>query len=178
MWDPERLPSSAHLREDLPTKMFEDLAAILDDSYSRQAAISSFTSPLGRHLMPNDLFMALRDQCEDTAFQFNYEEGSKAVVQYLSHLVSNFYYALTGKTRMRLEYYTERHTLLNQVISDFSYEVGRVHILGQAKSSKVFNHFIEELVQQMVDGSSAPVCVELVQTNYNGYKAVLATWFV
>jgi hypothetical protein len=169
MWDPERLPSSAHLREDLPTKMLEDLAAILGHSYSGQAAMTSFTNRRGRNLTPNDVFMSLQDLCASLAFRFNCEEGAKALSQCLSYLVIDIYYVLTGK---KLMYQTGSSS---QVISDFAYVVDDgVHILGEAMSPKVFNHFIGELVRQMRDGSSAHVCVESAQTNYDGYNAILA----
>jgi hypothetical protein len=39
---------------------------------------------------------------------------------------------------------------LGQVISNFSYKVdGQLHILGQIKSLKAFDHFIGELMKQM-----------------------------
>ncbi len=51
-------------------------------------------------------------------------------------------------------YQTEQPTSFSQVISDFTYEVDdRVHILGEAKSPNVFDHFIGELMGQMRDGS-------------------------
>ena len=45
VWDPERLPLEAHLCGDLQTRMLDDLAAILDHSYSDQAAKTEFINP-------------------------------------------------------------------------------------------------------------------------------------
>jgi hypothetical protein len=63
----------------------------------------------------------------------------------------------------------------SQVVSDFSYRVGdAVHILREAMSPKVFNHFIGDFMGQMRDGSPAQLCFESVLTTYSGYKAILA----
>ncbi len=106
--------------------------------------------PLEAHLC-GDLQMLLREQCARRALQSNYEGGAKALSECLSKLVFDIYYALTGRELM---YQTEQPTSFSQVISDFTYEVDdRVHILGEAKSPNVFDHFIGELMGQMRDGS-------------------------
>jgi hypothetical protein len=127
---------------------------------------------VGRHFTPNDVFLLLREQCARRAFQSNYEGGAKALSECHSNLVFDIYYALTGRELM---YQTEQPASSSQVISDFTYEVDdRVHILGGAKSPRVFDHFIGELMGQMRDGSPVQLCVESTPTNYSGYKAMLA----
>jgi hypothetical protein len=171
LWKPERLPSSAHLCEGLPSKMFEHLGTILDQYYADQVARTSFTNYRGRNITPNDCIELLRDHCARQELQFNYEGGSNALSQHLSDLVYDIYYVLTGQ---ELHYRTEQPTPFSQVVSDFSYRVGsRVHILGGVESPKSFNHFIGELMEQMGDGSAAPLCFESVPTTYSGYKAIL-----
>jgi len=144
LWKPERLPSSVHLCEYLPTKMLEHLGAILDQSYSDQAARTSFTNHRGRTFTPNNILERLRDDCVDQHFRFNYEDEPKALSRYLSSLVCNLYHAMTGR---RLVYRAEQRATLNQAVSDFSYQVdGGLHTLGEDKSPKVFNHFIGQLM--------------------------------
>ena len=126
---------------------------------------------LDRNVMPNDSLVALQEQCIRQYFPFNYEEGSKALSPCLSHLVHNIYHALTGQ---ELVHRTEQRTSFSQVASDFSYRLGdKLHILGEAKSPKAFNHFIGKLVEQIRDGSPIPLCSEPVPTAYGGYKAIL-----
>ena len=43
-WDPERLPPSAHLVENLPSRMQEHLGDIIDQHFSDKAASTSFTN--------------------------------------------------------------------------------------------------------------------------------------
>src|SRR5712692_6184597 len=83
VWDPERLPLEAHLCGDLQTRMLDDLAAILDHSYSDQAAKTEFINPWGCHFTPNDVFLLLREQCARRALQSNYEGGAKALSECL-----------------------------------------------------------------------------------------------
>ena len=65
-------------------------------------------------------------------------------------------------------------TSSSQVVTDFSYQAGdELHIIGVAKSPKVFDHFIGELMEQMRDGSPARLDVESVPTAYDGYKGYL-----
>lgn len=101
------------------------------------------------------------------------KKDQRALSLCLSHLVHNVYHALTGQ---ELVYRTEQRTsqAFGQVVSDFSYRLGdRVHILGEAKSPKAFNHFIGKLVEQTRDGSPALLCSEPVPTAYGGYEAIL-----
>ena len=174
LWDPQRLPPSAHLCDDLAGKMLEDLAAILDRSYSSQAGRANFTNILHRNTTPNDILSSLQLQCAARKFPFHYEGGAKAISDSLSLAVFSIFHALTGK---ELTYQVELPTSSGQVISDFSYKVdGLLHILGQAKSPKAFDHFIGELMQQMRGESpaSTPLCTESAPTTYRGYKAMLA----
>jgi hypothetical protein len=167
-----RLPTSAHLCEDLPIKILEDLAFILDHLYPDQVARTSFINVLGDNVTPNDLFASLRRGCALQAFSFNYESGPKALLQSLSHFVHDIYHALTGKT---LSYEAEQSVGWRQVITDGTYEVNnRVHILVEAKSPRVFNRFIGELIHQMRDGSPAQLCVGSKPSKYCGYKAILS----
>ncbi|KAI0272858.1 hypothetical protein BGY98DRAFT_150141 [Russula aff. rugulosa BPL654] len=57
-WDPERLPPSAHLFENLPSRMHEHLRVIIDQHFSDQAARTSFTNRRGRSVTPNDVIEA------------------------------------------------------------------------------------------------------------------------
>ena len=151
--------------------MTENASELLDQPHADQVARTSFTNMLDRNVMPNDSLVALQEQCIRQYFPFNYEEGSKALSLCLSHLVHNIYHALTGQ---ELVHRTERHTSFSQVASDFSYRLGdKLHILGEAKSPKAFNHFIGKLVEQIRDGSPIPLCSEPVPTAYGGYKAIL-----
>jgi hypothetical protein len=151
--------------------MLGHLRVILEQSYPEQLARTGFANTWGRNVTPNDVLETLQEQCARRAFQFNYEGGSKAISQCLADMVYDIYHVLTGQ---ELEYRAEQCTSFSQVASDFSYRVGNgLHILGEDKSPKVFNHFIGELMGQMRDGSSAPLCFESIPTTYNGYKAIL-----
>jgi hypothetical protein len=50
LWKPERLPPSAHLCKDLPSKMLEHLGAILDQSYADRVATTGFMNRWGRNV--------------------------------------------------------------------------------------------------------------------------------
>jgi hypothetical protein len=171
LWKPERLPPSAHLCEDLPSKMLEHLGAILDQSYADQVARTRFTNCRGRNFTPNDCIELLRDHCARQELQFDCEGGSNSFSQHLSDLVYDIYHVLTGQ---ELQYRADQPSPFSQVVSYFSYQVDSgVHILGGVESPKVFNRFIGELIDQMGDGSPAPLCFESAPSTYGGYKAIL-----
>jgi hypothetical protein len=153
--------------------MLEDLATMLDRSYSDQAARTSLTDPWGDDVTtPNDMFVKLRKDCRYAPFQLNYEGGSTAISDYLAHLVSGIYHGLTGN---RSRYRVRERTYSNQVISDFSYRVdGGVKILGEVKSPLLFDYFIGALIDKMRDGSPAKLCIESAPTTYHGYQSILA----
>src|SRR5258708_38670346 len=73
LWDPQRLPPSAHLCDDLAGKMLEDLAAILDRSYSSQAARANFTNILPPQTTPNHNLPSIQLQLATPPFPFRYE---------------------------------------------------------------------------------------------------------
>jgi hypothetical protein len=96
-WDPERLPPSAQLFEDLPSRMHEHLGAIIDQHFSDQAARTSFTNRRGRSVTPNDVVEDLRDRCTSFTFNLSHETETRAITEYLSYQVVVVYKALTGK---------------------------------------------------------------------------------
>ncbi|KAI0298933.1 hypothetical protein BC826DRAFT_89668 [Russula brevipes] len=146
LWKPKRLPLFAHLHSDLQTKMLD--------------------------VTPRDMFLALRTQCSYAPFRLNYEGGSTALSDYLAHLVSGIYHALTGNMS---SYEVQERSSSNQVISDFSYQVDdRVKILGEVKSPLTFDYFIGAFMDQMRDGSPAKLCIESAPTIYRGYESIFA----
>jgi hypothetical protein len=93
--------------------------------------------------------MTLRGQCAREAFQMNYEEGENVLLRCLSHLVFDIYYALS--------YWID----------------GGLYVLGEAKSPKVFDELVGELMRQMGDGSPTQLCVDSMQNQLRRLQAHL-----
>jgi hypothetical protein len=168
-WDPERLPRSAHLFEDLPSRMQEHLRVIIDQHFSDQAARTGFTDRGGFSVTPNCVVRLLRRQC--AIWTWSYEAAPRAITIYLSHSVKVIYEALTGKW---LDVQLQEHTSNSSVITDhiFRFDDG-IKILWGDKSPRTFDRFIGELMVQMRDRSTVELCIEPEATTYRGYKAIL-----
>ncbi|KAI0272872.1 hypothetical protein BGY98DRAFT_1099750 [Russula aff. rugulosa BPL654] len=170
-WDPERLPSAAHLFEDLPSRMHEHLRVIIDQHFSDQAARTSFKNRQGRSITPDHVIESLRDNCADYTFYLSYETGTRTITEYLSCSVKVVYAALTGNF---LDVQGQEPSSNGAVITDrvFQFDDG-IKILWAEKSSRAFDRFIGELMEQMRDRSAVELCIEPVATTYRGYKAIL-----
>jgi hypothetical protein len=170
-WDPKRLPPSAHLFEDLPCRIQEHLGVIIDQHFSDQASRTSFTNRRGRSVTPDKVVEDLRDRCAISTFNLSYEAGTRAITEHLSYLVIVLYEVLTGNW---LDIQSQQRTIDSSVITDrvFRFDDG-IKILWGDKSSRAFDRFIGELMEQMRGGSPVELCVEPVATTYHGYKAIL-----
>jgi len=169
-WDPGRLPSSAHLSEDLPSKMQKHLGVIVDQHFSDQAS-KTFMNRRFIRVTPDDVLGGLRDRCTDWTFNLSHEAATRSIADYLSYVVKVIYEALTGKI---LDLLVQQYTIDSSVITDRVFRFDdRVKILWGNKSSRAFDRFIGELVEQMRDGSPLDLCIEPVATTYRGYKAIL-----
>jgi hypothetical protein len=176
-WDPERLPPSAHLFEDLPFRIHEHLGAIIDQHYSEQAARTSFTNRRGRTVAPNYLLEVLRDYCASCTFNLSCESKTGAITEHLSVLVKVVYATLVhaALTGNYLDVDGQGRTSDGAVITDHIFQVDHgIKILWADKSSRAFDGFIGELMGQVRDGSAVELCTESVATTYHGYKAILA----
>lgn len=170
-WDPERLPPSAHLFEDLPSRMREHLGVIINQHYPTQAARATFTNRSGYSVTPNDVIQGLRARCASWIFNLSHETATGAITEYLSYEVNVIYQALTGNF---LHVRGQEHTSDSSVITDRGFRFdGGIKILWGDKSSRAFDKFIGELMEQMRDGSAAELCTEPVATTYRGYKAIM-----
>jgi hypothetical protein len=170
-WDPERLPPSAHLFEDLPSRMQEHLGVLIDQCFSDQAARTSFTNCSGRTFTPDDVLGDLREHCMAWTFDLSNEGATQLIVGPLSYQVIVIYEALTGDwLNVRIgEYTSDRSVITDRV---FRLDDG-TKILWREKSSRAFDRFIGELMEQMRDRSPVELCTEPVATTYRGYKAIL-----
>jgi hypothetical protein len=170
-WDPERLPPSARLVEDLPSKIQEHLGVIVDQHFSDQVARTTFTNRRGRSVKPDDVVEDLRDRCTNWTFNLSYEAATRATTEYISYQVRVIYEALTGNW---LDVQSQQYTVDSSVITDrvFRFDDG-IKILWGDKSSRSFDRFIGELMEQMRDGSPVELCTEPVASTYRGYKAIL-----
>jgi hypothetical protein len=139
-WDPERLPLSAHLSEDLPSRMQEHLGVIIDQHFSDQVARTSFTNRRGRSVKPDDVLEDLRDRSTGLFFNMSYEAAPLAVTEGLSYQVKVIYDALTGKW---LDVRYQQSTINSLVITDrvFGFD-GGIKILWGEKSPRAFDRFI------------------------------------
>jgi hypothetical protein len=171
-WDPERLPPSAHLFKNLPSRMHEHLRVIIDQHFSDQAARTSFTNRRGRSVTPNNVIEDLRDRCDfGGTFNLSYEGRTGAIAESLACLVKVVHAALTGNF---LDVQPQERSSNGAVITDhvFQFDDG-IKILRADKSSRAFDRFIGELMEQMRDRSAVELCNESVATTYRGYKAIL-----
>ena len=170
-WDPEKLPSAAHLFEDLPSRMHEHLRVIIDQHFSDQAARTSFKNREGRSVTPVHVIERLRDNCADYTLYLSYETGTRTIAECLSCSVKVVYAALTGNF---LDVQGQEPSSNGAVITSrvFQFDDG-IKILWAEKSSRAFDRFIGELMEQMRDRSTVELCIEPVATTYRGYKAIL-----
>ena len=170
-WDPERLPSAAHLFEDLPSRIQEHLRVIIDQHYPTEAARTTFTNHMGYSVTPDDVLAGLRARCTISTFDLSHEIATRAITVYLSYEVKVIYEALTGN---RLNVRPQERTSDSSVITDYGFRFGDgIKILWADKSSRAFDRFIGELMEQMRDRSAVELCTEPVPTTYRGYKAIL-----
>jgi len=168
MWNPERLPSSAHLVTDLLTKMYGHLDVLLNQYYSVQAARSSLMLDKDFDVAPNFVFRSLQRQC--SGLTLNYQSRSGSIALSLFSLVEIIYHALTEKALM---FKSGEYTSCDNVISDFCYQLNdRVMILGENVSPQVFDEFIGQFMVQTRDGRPIGLCTESVATTYQGYEAI------
>ena len=112
-WDPERLPPSAHLFEDLPSRMQEHLRVIVDQHFSDQAAGTSFTNHGGYINTPDHVVQLLQDQSRISTL--SYEAVPLAITTFRSYGVKVIYEVLTGKW---LDVQPQRRTSNSSVITD------------------------------------------------------------
>jgi hypothetical protein len=173
LWNRNRLPPSASLIEDLPYKMQEHLSFLIDQFCSDQAVRTSFTDSRGYTITADHVFGTLRRHCSDIIFRVNRDPDSGLISRSLSCLVVDIYEALVQD---RPQFRDREHSSDNAVITDHRYQLdGRIKILWEDKSPKVFDKFVEELKGQMLtNGSPIDLCTESKPTMYEGYKAVLA----
>jgi hypothetical protein len=151
--------------------MHEHLGAIIDQHFSDQAARTSFTNRRGRSVTPNDVVEDLRDRCTSFTFNLSHETETRAITEYLSYQVGVVYKALTGKW---LDVRGQVRTSNSSVITDHVFRLDdEIKILWGDKSSRAFDRFIGELMEQMRGRSAAELCIEPVATTYGGYKAIL-----
>lgn len=171
-WDPERLPRSAQLFKDLPSKIHEHLGLIIDQHFSDQAARSSFTNHIGYSVTPNRIVQELRSHCTHFTFNFSHEVNPRVISQFISYQVAVVYEALTGN---KLDVQVQERSRYSSVITDHVFRLGDgIKILSAEKSSRAFDRFIGELMEQLKDGSSIELCSKPVATTYHGYEAILA----
>ena len=170
-WDPERFPPSAHLFEDLPSRMQEHLGVIIDQHFSDQAARTNFTNRRGRSFTPDDVLEGLRDHCTAWTFNLSHESATQFIAEPLSYQVKVVYEALTGNW---LDVRGQEYTTDGSVITDRVFRLdGGIKILWGEKSSRAFDRFIGKLMEQMQNRSPVELCSEPVATTYHGYKAIL-----
>ena len=171
-WDPERLPRSAQLFKDLPSRMHEHLRLIIDQHFSDQAARSSFTNYVGYSVAPNEIVQHLRSRCTLFTFNLSHEVDPRTISDCISYPVAVVYEALTGN---RLDVELQEHSCYSSVITDHVFRLrDGIKILWAEKSSRAFDRFIGELMEQLKDSSPVELCNEPVATTYHGYKAILA----
>ena len=170
-WDPERLPSAAHLFEDLPSRMREHLSAIIDEHYPTEAARTTFTYSWGYSVTPDFVLGSLRAHCTCSTFDLSHEPETRFIAESLSLDVKLIYEALTGNM---LHIRGQEHTSNSSVITSCGFRIdGGLKILWENKLSSAFDRFIGELMEQMRDRSAVELCIEPVATTYHGYKAIL-----
>ena len=171
-WDPERLPPSAHLVENLPSRMQEHLGDIIDQHFSDKAARTNFTDRSDYSVTPDVVLGLLRSQCASFTFDLSNEAGTRTIANFLSYPVKVIYELLTGNF---LDVQGQEHTSNSSVITDriFLFD-GGIKILWGEISSRAFDRLIGEFMGELRDGSSAELCAEPVPTSYRGYKAILA----
>lgn len=168
-WDAERLPPSARLFEDLPSKMHEHLAVIIDQHFSDQAARTSSTNRIGYSVTPNSVIEDFRGHLSNCAFSLSHEARTGSITGYLAYLVNIVYAALTGNFLNRQR--RQERTSDGAVITDhiFQFNDG-IKILWADKSSRAFDSFIGEMMKQMRGRSAVELCTESVATTYRGYN--------
>ena len=166
----ERLPLSEHLFEEFPSRIWDHLCVILNQSCSGQATGTSFTNRRGRSVTPAGLLGRLQDQFDECLFQHHYETGSVDIMKHLSSTVSGIFKALT---ETKAAYAREIHSSCHGVVSDFAYLLNdRKKILGEIKSPKVFNDTIGAFMQQISNESLVALCTESELTPYSGHLAI------
>jgi hypothetical protein len=173
LWNPNRLPPSATLIEDLPYKMQEHLSSLIDQFCFDRAARISFTDDKGHTVTPDRVFGIVERQCSHMFFRVNRDPDSGFIAHHLSELVVDIYGALAQDwPRFR----NRERSSDNAVITDHCFQLdGGIKILWEDKSPKVFDKFVEELKGQMLtNGSPIDLCTESKPTVYEGYKAILA----
>jgi hypothetical protein len=168
-WDPKRLPALAHLFEDLPSKMLQNLRAIIDQHYPDQSASPNFTDHRGRIFTPDGIKLDIEARLAPLTLNLSYEPGVSMITEVLRYSVQVLYAVLTGDS---LEVNGQSRTRNNAVRTDHLFSLGdRSGILWEDKSPKAFDKFIGELMEKMRDGSTV-LCRETKPTVYKGYKAI------
>jgi len=169
-WIPNRLPTSAHLVKDLPSGMQSHLRDVLAQHYANQVVGTGFMDDVGFSVTPHGALTQLRAKAHRIDFWLNYKSG--VIAESLSDLVANIHYALTGNW---LQFQDQVHAKHKAVITDHVYQLDdRVKILWENKSPKVFDAFIERLVEQMrIHQSTLNLCASIQGTKYQGYEAIL-----
>jgi hypothetical protein len=172
-WNPERLPSAAHLFQDFPSRMREHLVTILDQHYPTEAAGTTFAFSSDHTITADFVLGDLGCRCIGWTFNLSHEESTRSVAGALIHQVIVIYGALTGNY---LDVRDQDRTSDGSVITDhgFRFELdGGIKILWEDKSSRDFDRLIGELMEQMRDRSTVGLCMEPVPTPYRGYEAIL-----
>jgi len=168
--DPNRLPSSAHLREELPSRMQEHLVAIIDQHYPDQAARTTVLDYSGDDVTPDHVIRDIRGRCRSHTLNLNHEPGATTITEVLLYQVKVIYRALTGN---ELDIQAQVRASQGKVITDHTLRLGgEIRVLWENKSSKAFDAFIGELMAEMSQG---PVTIRTgSRTKYDGFKAILA----
>jgi hypothetical protein len=173
-WDPGRLPSAAHLFEDLPSRMREHLGAIIDQHYPTEAARTIFrvTNECGYSVTPDWILRGMKGRCTSRTLNLSREAATTSITGSFTYEVGVMYEALAGNF---LDVQRQEHTSNSSVITDHGFRIDDgIKVLWADKSSRAFDRFIGELMEQMRDRSTVELCTKPVPTTYRGYKAILA----
>jgi hypothetical protein len=154
--------------------MGEHLVAILDQHYSTEAAGTTFTYRNGHTVTANFVLGDLGGRCIGwTSFNLSNEGSTSLVTGALLHEVGVIYEALTGNfPDVRDQERTSDSSVITSHGLRFKFD-GEIKILWEDESSRSFDRFIGELMEQMRDRSTVELCMEPVPTTYRGYEAIL-----
>jgi hypothetical protein len=138
--DPNRLPISAHLSIDLPSRMRAHLGTIIDQDFSDQVARTSFAGASGDVTTPGWIIRAIRECCATYPVDLSHEPSITHTVESLSQNVGVIYRVLTGE---ELNLRRQDRTENGSVVTDYAFRLrGRIAILWENKSSRTFDRFI------------------------------------
>jgi hypothetical protein len=152
--------------------MQDHLGQILDDHYAGQAAERHFTR-YGITYTPDGCFDLFKDRMQMFIFDRNTEAQAISLTTHIHAFVEELLYALTS-ANVWLE--NQIRTILHNVRTDHTFILdGRIAILWENKSPKVFDAFIEELMQAMTQhNGKMDLFPESRPIIYTGYRAILS----